>query len=424
MKKRYSYRAWPTSRQKRDLARLFGCCRYVYNRAILDHQAVYEAGLHQLTEPAPTPADPGRTRRACDVTRQAAVVTYERARHPWLRRAPSVALIQSIRDADQAFKNFFASATGRRKGPKVGFPRLKSRFSNRQAARFTRDGFSVRGDRVMIAKIGWIRFTLSRPLPAPPSSVTIIAHKDGSYQVSFVVEVDRDTVPTTSTRHAAIDLGVKDLGSVVYSDGTRQRLPNPRYLKKAHKKLARAQRSLARKQGPDKKTSTKASNSWRKQQRKVARLHAHVAACRKDLACKTANRLAANNATISIESLNLRGLSRSGGQGAQGRGLRRSFHDAALGVFIQALRNAAGDRLITINPAYTSQVCAVCGVLDGPKPLHVRTWTCKNCAATLDRDFNAAVNIMSAAGRADSLNAGGSGIRLALAQAPACNLVA
>ena len=173
MKQRYSYRAYPTPRQQRDLSRLFGCCRYVYNSVIADRQMIYETGLHECVEPRPTKSNPNRTVRSFDASRQAALITYERSRKPWLNAVSSVALIQSMRDAEQAFSNFFASATGRRKGRKVGFPRFKSRFSGKQSARFTSNGFRVNGDRVFIAKIGWIRLVLSRELPSTPSSVTI-----------------------------------------------------------------------------------------------------------------------------------------------------------------------------------------------------------------------------------------------------------
>ncbi len=119
---------------------------------------------------------------------------------------------------------------------------------------------------------------------------------------------------------------------------------------------------------------------------------------------KLAHRLASENTTIAIESLNIRGLARSGGKRAQGRGLRKSVHDVAWGAFFASLAHAANGRVIPVDPAYTSQTCAVCGLLDGPKPLQVREWECGGCGAVLDRDWNAAVNIMLAAGQAESLN--------------------
>lgn len=417
MKQRYSYRAYPTTRQQRDLSRLFGCCRHIYNSVIADRQMVYETGLHEVIEPRPTEKNPNRAVRTFDANRQAALITYERARKPWLNNVSSVALIQSMRDAEQAFSNFFTSVTGKRKGPKVGFPRFKSRFSGKQAARFTSNGFQVDSDRVFIAKIGWVKFVLSRELPSDPSSVTITRKADQTYEVSFVVEVEPADLAPAVERHAGIDAGLDTFASVAYSDGTREKIDNPRYYRKQQRKLCKAQRALSRKQGPDKRTGRKASNGWRKQQAKVARLHAGVTHARQDFARKTARRLASENTTIAIESLNIRGLARSGGHNAQGRGLRRSVHDVAWGAFFAALAHVAGDRTIPVNPAYTSQTCSVCGVLDGPKPLSIREWECQECGAALDRDWNAALNIMIAAGQVEISNAGGGSIRLRLAEA-------
>lgn len=417
VKQRYTYRAYPTTRQQRDLSRLFGCCRHIYNAVIADRQMVYETGLHQVTEPRPTEKNPDRTVRSFDANRQAALITNERARKPWLNDVSSVALIQSMRDAEQAFSNFFASATRKRKGKKVGFPRFKSRFSGKQSARFTSNGFRVDGDRVFIAKIGWVKFVLSRELPSVPSSVTITRKPDQTFEVSFVVDVEPDTPAPTVERHAALDVGLDSFAAVVYSDGTREKIDNPRFYRKQARKLQKAQRALSRKQGPDKRTGQKASNGWKKQKAKVSRLHSRVANARMDFARKTAHRLASENTTIAIESLNIRGLARSGAHNAQGRGLRRSMYDVAWGTFFTSLTHVAGERVIAVNPAYTSQTCAVCGVLDGPKPLAIREWSCGACGAALDRDWNAAVNILVAAGQAETLNAGGGGLCLRLAEA-------
>ena len=417
VKQRYSYRAYPSTRQQRDLSRLFGCCRRIYNTVIADRQVVYETGLSEVTEPRPTKQNPDRVVRSFDTNRQAALITYERSRKPWLNDVSSVALIQSMRDAEQAFQNFFNSATGRRKGPKIGFPRFKSRFSGKQSARFTANGFRVEYDRVFIAKIGWVKFALSRELPSTPSSVTITRKADQTFEVSFVVEIEPVDLAPAIERHAGLDVGLGSFAAVVYSDGTKEKIDNPRFYRKQHRQLRKAQRALSRKRGPNKRTKQKASNGWKKQQAKVARLHSRVAHARQDFARKTAHRLASENTTIAIESLDIRGLARSGGRHAQGRGLRRSVHDVAWGAFFAALAHVAGERLLPVNPAYTSQTCSVCGVPDGPKALSVREWRCQGCGAILDRDCNAAVNIMLAAGQVESLNAGGGDVRLRLAEA-------
>ncbi|WP_167540716.1 RNA-guided endonuclease InsQ/TnpB family protein [Microbacterium maritypicum] len=419
MKRRYVFRAYPTTRQQRGLRRLFGCCRYIYNSVIADRQMTFETRLHAVEESRPTQGNPDRTVRSFDANRQAALITYERTRKPWLNDVSSVALIQSMRDAEQAFSNFFASVSGNRKRPRVGFPRFKSRFTGKQSARFTSNGFRVDGDRVFIAKIGWVRFVRSRALPSTPSSVTIIHKPDQTFEVSFVVEVAPVDLAPAIERHAGIDAGLDTFAAVVYSDGTREKVDNPRFFRRQHRRLRKAQRDLSRKQGPDRRTGKKPSKGWRTQQARIARLHSGVVHTRTDFARKLARRLASENTTIAIESLNIRGLARSGGHDAQGRGLRRSIHDAAWGAFFANLANVAGSRLLAVDPAHTSQTCGVCGVVDGPKPLSVRKWECQACGAVLDRDWNAALNVMIAAGQAEISNAGGGDFRLQLAEAVA-----
>jgi len=412
MRKRYNYRAYPTPVQRRALARLFGCVRVVYNDTIADRQMVYETGLHLVEEPAPPrPDGKPRTRRSFTANRQTALITFAKDHHrPWLTQVASGPLIQAIADADRAYRNFFDSAAGKRKGAKVGFPRFKTRHGGKHSAgfMFSRDALRLTvGENdnatLRVPKVGDLRLAWSRDLPAPPSSVTITANPDGTYEVSFVVDAPAGDVEPDAGAPvmAGVDLGLADYAIIARSDGTREKVPNPRHLRHAQRRLAREQKALSRKQGPDRRTGQRPSHGWRRQAQVVARQHAKVTAARTDFQRKLALRLARETQTVAVEKLNVHGLARSGGSKAQGRGLRRSVHDAAWSAFVVRLREKMGDRLIEVPAALTSQVCGVCGTLDGPKPLHVRTWTCHDCGALLDRDFNAAVNI-GTAGLAES----------------------
>jgi len=219
VKKRYNYRAYPTAPQRRALARLFGCVRVVYNDTVADRQMVHETGLHLVTEPAKSKPDgTPRTRRAFDANRQAAIITFAKTHHkPWLAEVASGPLIQAMADANQAYQNFFDSMTGKRKGPKVGFPRFKTRHGGKNAARFMCSRDAVRlsvGENgnatVRLPKIGDIRLAWSRDLPAAPSSVTITGLPDGSYEVSFVVDAPTGIVEPVEGVPvlAGVDLGL------------------------------------------------------------------------------------------------------------------------------------------------------------------------------------------------------------------------
>lgn len=408
MLKRYRFRAYPTPGQAVALARLFGCVRVVYNDVVAARRTQHEHGL---------PYESASALQTKLVTQ--AKQTPQRA---WLSEVSSTPLQQAVRDADRAYRNFFDSLTGKRKGRRVGAPRFRSRRDNRQAARFTRQAFTggvmpVRVSRevgkLKLPKIGWVRFEMSRPLPSAPSSVTVIREADGRHYLSFVVDAPAPevTAPAAPGRVTGVDLGLVDFAAVVSSDGTRHKVTNPRHLRAAQRRLARAQRALARKE--------KGSANRAKARTRVAAAHRKVRESRLDHHHKLALRLVRENQAIAVEGLSVSGLARAGATGRRGRGLRRSVHDAGWGTFVRVLTEKAtehGRDLIVIDRfAPTSQVCSVCGVQDGPKPLHVRTWTCGGCGTRLDRDYNAALNVLLAAGLAESLNACGGNIRRTLA---------
>ncbi|HEX4391575.1 MAG TPA: transposase [Mycobacterium sp.] len=161
---RYRYRLEPTPRQQRELSRVFGCCRVVFNDALRLRQQAYRAGM-KLSD----------TEVQHRVT-AAAKMTGERS---WLAEVSSVALVQSANDARRAFRNFFDSHAGKRKGRKVGQPRFKSKKDRRQSFRLTRNGFSLHPNGgLFVAKVGEVRVRWSRPLPSQPTSVTIIREPD------------------------------------------------------------------------------------------------------------------------------------------------------------------------------------------------------------------------------------------------------
>jgi putative transposase len=318
-----------------------------------------------------------------------AKLTPQRA---WLAEVASVALVQACQDARRAYRNWFDSMSGRRKGRRIGHPRFRSK-RGRQSIRLTRNGFSLHGQRLYVAKVGDIRVAWSRGLPSVPSSVTVIKEADGRYYASFVVQREVTSLPACD-REVGIDLGLNSLA--VTSDG--EAIPNPRFLRKAQRRLKKAQRVLSRRQ--------KGSANRAKARRKVAVMHRKVREKRLDHAHKTGLRLVRDNQAVYAEDLAVSGLMRTR--------LAKSVSDAGWSQLVRCLEEKAAQydrtfaRIGRFEP--TSQVCSACGVKDGPKPLNVRQWTCAACGTAHDRDVNAAKNIL-AAGRAERLNACGAGIR-------------
>ena len=382
------------------MAQLFGCCRVVANDFIAANRNNHRAGR------------PYQSAYAL----QAELLTQAKKKpeRAWLGDVAYEALKQSLRDADTGYRNFFNSTKGKRAGKKLGAPKFKSKHG-KQSARFV-GKIKVRTNAkvgfVYLPKIGWVRFNLSRALPSTPSSVTLIRKPDGRFFVSFVVGVPTSDSPPKYDRVAALDVGVSST-AIVYSDGTREKLTPPKPLKRRLKKLRRMQKSLARKQ--------RGSNARTKQRIKVARLHARVADIRTNHNHKTTSRLVGENQTICLEALNISDLiSQVGVKGRAGRHIRRAYADVGLGQFLTLLKAKArehGRDIVAVNPAGTTTTCSVCGGSNPRLPLTKRVWGCEGCGSHLDRDYNAAVNILVAAGQAETLNAGGADVRLGLAQA-------
>jgi len=381
--RRYQYRAWPTAPQERALGRLFGCVRFVQNTVIERRENARMLGM-----PYPSTTE----------LNQQILVDGKQGAFAFLSEVSSVPLQQALRDVNTGYDRFFQWMKSGRKGRRAGAPKFRSR-RGAQSARFTKNAFTrghlpvvtrpgSRHATVTLPKVGPVKFTLSRPLPAEPSSVTVIRRPSGRYELSFV---GTEPVPVPARRvHpgrvAGVDLGLTDLVAIVYSDGTRETVPAPKFLRLTEKRLRQAQQRLSRAQ--------RGSRNREDARVRVARLHQKVSDQRRDFAAQLASRLANENQVVVLESLSISGL-------VKGRSAK-AVHDAGWGMLTSAIAAACEERGTTLIRAPrdfpSTQLCAPCGRRDTPKPLHVREWTCPGCGTRLDRDYNAATNLMILAG--------------------------
>lgn len=387
---RYRFRLYPTAPQRSALARLFGCVRVVYNDAVAARKRAHETG-----EPYPT---------GSLLQRQLITEAKRTERRAWLTEVSNIPLQQAVRDCDRAYRNFFDSLKGTRAGARTGPPRFKRR-SNRQTARFTRNGFVLRDTGPLyLAKIGEIRVAWSRELPAEPSSVTIVKTAAGRYFASFVVAVDDGAeLLDPVDQETGVDLGLKDFA--VLRGG--KAIENPRFFKAMERRLKKAQRALASKQ--------KGSRNRETARVAVARVHEAIGNRRDDWLHKQVIGILRENQAVYVEDLPVRGL-------ARGRAAK-SVHDAALGRFLVLLESKArrtGRTFVRVDRWFPStQLCSACGALTGPRGqagLPVRRWAC-GCGAVHDRDRNAEANIRNegrrlvAARHAETRNASGGPVR-------------
>ncbi|BAZ06824.1 RNA-guided endonuclease InsQ/TnpB family protein [Calothrix sp. NIES-3974] len=357
MKARYQFRFYPTDQQQQLLAQLFGCVRVVWNDAL---------AICKQSEKLPSNND-----------LQKLVITQAKKKpeRSWLSDVSNIPLQQSVADLGVAYKNFFDSLKGKRKGKKIGTPRFKKK-TGKQSARFRIGGFSIKGDEVYLSKIGNIKPVWSRQLPSEPSSVTVIKDCANRYFLSFVVEVE-PIQSQAKNQSIGIDLGIKTFA--VMSNG--EKAISPDYSKK-DRKIRKLQRKLARQKKDSKRREIT--------RLRIARLHNQIADTRKDFLHKLSTKVVRENQTIVLEDLNVSGM-------VKNRKLARVISLQGwreFRVFCEAKSEKFNRDFRVINRwEPTSQTCSCCGYRWGKIDLSVRSVPCLNCNTEHDRDENAAKNI-------------------------------
>jgi len=354
--------------QQIELAKLFGCCRVVWNDALALIKATPKG------EKWPSSAE---LQKLC-ITQAKKTEGRE-----WLAEVSNIPLQQSIQDLGVAFKNFFDYRKGKRKGKRVGFPRFKKKLS-RQSARFRKGGFSIKAGKVYLAKIGEIKTKWSRPLPSEPSSVTVIKDCAGRYFLSFVVEVEPVYIEPEN-QGVGVDLGLETLATLSTGEKVKARDTSAldRKIRKGKRKLARAQK------GSKRRESLRVA---------VARMEAKQRDIRRDFNQKLATRLVRANSLVVLEDLNVSGMVRN-------RKLARAISRAGwrqIRTMCEAKANMIAKREVRTIDRWepTSQICSCCGYRWGKLDLSIRSVLCLNCGTEHDRDENAGKNIL-AAGQAD-----------------------
>ena len=228
--RRYNYRAYPTRSQRESLSRLFGACRYAWNWYLDQRKVAWWLHL-------PIPSYAELSRRFTEFKKE--------PENKWLWMVSSGPMAQALRHAETAYSRAYAH--------KAGYPRYKSRHCGEQSATFTRsDRYHVRHERnsrwmfLELPKIGEVKLRWSRDLPSTPSSVTVMRHADGTYEAGFVVKAEPKAPPKPRHDACGIDMGLESLASIVYSDGTREKVAPLKALRKAERKLRKLDKELSR----------------------------------------------------------------------------------------------------------------------------------------------------------------------------------
>lgn len=370
VKRAFKFRFHPTPEQASELARTFGCVRLVYNKAL---QARTEAWTL-------------RQERVNYNATSALLTGWKKTDElVFLNEVSSVPLQQALRHLQGAFTNFWAK--------RAKYPTFKSKKRSRRSAEYTTSAFRYRDGRLTLAKMAEpLDIVWSRPLPegTAPSTVTVSQDAAGRWFVSLLCDDRIEQTPTSGA--VGVDAGLDSLLTL----STGEKIVNPKHERADRKRLARAQRAMAKKE--------KGSANRAKARIKVARIHARITDRRRDHLHKLTTRLVRENQTIVIEDLTVRNM-------VKNHSLARAISDAAWRQFRTLLEYKAdwhGRNLVVVDRWFpSSKLCSTCGALAERMPLNVRSWTCR-CGTVHDRDVNAARNILA---EGLSVTACGGGVR-------------
>ena len=294
-------------------------------------------------------------------------------------------VLQNIADRlDKAYDNFFSRVREKKKGKKIkaGFPRFKSKDHYRSIT-YTQFGFKIiDSTHVSFSKIGKIRMFQHRKINGKIKQATIKKDKANRYFVTFMVEEVNNNMNCSEFPYNPVGIDVGLLKLIATTDNTP--VDPPKYLRKSEKRLKKAQRSLSRKQ--------KGSENRREARVRVARISSHIANQRNDFSQKLSRTLVNNHNFIAYEDLNIENMMKN-------HKLAKSIADASWGELIKNTiykAERAGKYCVKVNPKNTSKQCSNCGNIIEEQTLDDREYSCSNCGLTIDRDDNAAVNVLHA----------------------------
>src|SRR5215468_3870312 len=355
-RKVYRFRIDPTAKQEAALARYAGARRFVFNWALARRKETCEQNGKSISWSG----------LSAELTGLKSKPGFE-----WLKEIDSQLLQQALADCKRAFDNFFQK--------RAGFHKFKKKHSAQQSFRIPQR-VKLEDGRIYVPKIGWVAIRQSQVVDLPLKSATFKREATGKWHVSLAVEFDLPDLhkPAIETETAiGIDIGFDRFATD--SDGGV--VENPRFFRKAERKIKRASRRLS---GCKKGSAIRA-----KARRALAREYEKIANKRADFAHKFSTSVVKENSTIACETLNLKGMSKTK--------LAKSVSDAAHRETFRRIEYKARWRnrnFVFIGRWFpSSQLCSNCGHRHQELSLSDRFWTCPACGVRHDRDHNAAKNV-------------------------------
>ena len=357
--KAYKYRIYPNKKQQELIQKTFGCTRFVYNYYLNKRKEMYENDKTTFTY------------NMCSKD-----LTNLKKELEWLKEPDKDSLQKALKDLDMAYQKFFKEHTG--------YPKFKSKKNRYKSYRTscTNNNIRFENKHIKLPKLGLVKVRDKQIPQGRILNATISQEPNGHYYCSLCcTDVEFEQLPKTN-KNVGMDLGICDFA--ILSDGIK--IENPQFYEQSEKKLAKLQRELSRK--------TIGSARWEKARLKVAKLQKHIANQRTDFLQKLSTEIVNNFDKICIEDLDVSSMKET-----DSKIRNKRVGDVSWSEFRRMLTYKSqwyGKELSVIDRYYpSSQICHVCGHRDGKKSEDIRNWICPHCHSELDRDINAAINILN-----------------------------
>lgn len=357
--KAYRYRIYPNKKQQELIQKTFGCTRFVYNYYLNKRKEMYKNDKTTFTY------------NMCSKD-----LTNLKKELEWLKEPDKDSLQKVLKDLDVAYQKFFKEH--------AGYPKFKSKKNRYKSYRTscTNNNIRFENKHIKLPKLGLLKIRDKQIPQGRILNATISQEPNGHYYCSLCcTDVDFEQYPKTN-KNVGIDLGICDFA--ILSDGIK--IENPQFYEQSEKKLAKLQRELSRK--------TIGSSRWENARLKVAKLQKHIANQRNDFLQKLTTTIISNYDVIAIEDLNVKEMKET-----DSKIRNKRVGDVSWSEFRRMLTYKSqwyGKELYVIDRYYpSSQICHCCGHRDSKKLEDIRSWICPNCHSELDRDMNAAINILN-----------------------------